>query len=73
MTEARVVEICTNNTLTDQEVWNLYVDKRIELRMTHGAEGAITEAIRLIGEQLNIQTVESTQLYTYLYRKNLEG
>ncbi len=69
ITEERVAKICADNNLSENDIWNLYVDARISLRQTHPGEQAIIAAIQQVGKRLKLEDAESAQLYMFLHQK----
>lgn len=69
-TEEILDRICEETAKSKMEIWNLYVNRRLELQE---AKMALVEAISTsvveIGTQLGISQPESRDLYTYLYVK----
>ncbi len=65
--EDRLKEICAQGNLSREQIWDMYVDKRIDYRQEHGSHGSIVKAVEAVGEDLKISKDESLRLYNFLH------
>ena len=69
ITEVRVAEICEANALSETDIYNLYIDARIDLRKKHSGQECVDKAIEKVGNRLQIDMAESALFYRFLYKK----
>ncbi len=69
MNEERLSEICRAAGKIEADIWDMYVDTRIESRKTKPPEAAIFDAIQHVSNQIGITLEESHELYSYLHQK----
>ena len=69
MTEEQVKKICEDNGTTEQNIWDSFVDYRIEFRKSEGSKLALDKAIETVAEELSLERRGAEHLYFYLYKK----
>jgi hypothetical protein len=69
ITIKRIGEICQKAGRKEDELWDLFIDTRSNLRPRYRGTECILRAVEEVAKQLQIERSEARALYNFLERK----
>jgi hypothetical protein len=68
----RVIEICNISGLSEADIWDKFVDARLDLRLKYKGEKCVEKAIEQVAQELSLEKTEAKALYSFLRRKFMD-